>query len=142
VCYAPWMRRYRLPVFAVSVLLVTISITGAIRAQTIEGLTQGNGKVLRYPACLRCPEPSLTRMARAHHVEGVVFLRAILTERTAEQIEVVKGLDYGLTDRALAAVRRWRFKPAIGMDGKPVAMQITILVTFGLHRKGGGIATG
>jgi hypothetical protein len=101
------MRRYRLPVFAVSVLVVTISITGAIRAQTIEGLTQGNAKVLRYPACLRCPEPSLTRMARTHHFEGVVFLRAMLTERgTAEQIDVVKGLDYGLTDRALAAVRR------------------------------------
>jgi TonB family protein len=137
------MRRYRLPVFAVSVLVVTISITGAIRAQTIEGLTQGNAKVLRYPACLRCPEPSLTRMARTHHVEGVVFLRAMLTERgTAEQIEVVKGLDYGLTDRALAAVRRWRFKPPIGMDGKPVAMRITILVTFGLHKKEGGIGTG
>lgn len=137
------MRRYRLPVFAVPVLVVTIPITGAIRAQTIDGLSQGNGKVLRDPACLRCPEPSLTRMARTHHIEGVVVLRAILTERgTAEQIEVVKGLDYGLTDRALAAVRRWRFKPAIGMDGKPGAMRINILVTFELHRKGGGIATG
>ena len=143
VCYAPGMRHFRPLLFALAVLVVVSLCSGIIHAQSLRGPSQDNDKILVYPTCVRCPEPSLTRSERLHHVEGVVVLRAILTERgTAEQIEVVKVLDYGLADRALAAVGRWRFKPAIGMDGKSVAMQITILVTFGFHRKGGGIAIG
>jgi hypothetical protein len=42
----------------------------------------------------------------------------------------------------LAAVRRWRFRPAIGKDGKPIATRILIFISFGSPKKGGGIATG
>jgi TonB family protein len=78
-----------------------------------------------------------------HHLEVAVVLQATVTERgRAEQLEVVKGLESGLADRAVAAVRRWRFKPAIGKGGKPIAARVPIFVIFGLRKKGGGIATG
>jgi TonB family protein len=114
-----------------------------IHAQSLREPTQDNGEVLSYPTCVRCPDPSQTRHERLNHVEGFVFLEATITERgRAEQIEVVKGLESVFAERALDAVRRWRFRPAIGNDGKPRAARTVILVTFGLRKKGRGIATG
>ena len=142
VCYALGMRHFRPPLFALAVVVACL-FSGIIHAQSLGGPTLDNGNVLVNPTCVRCPEPSLTRNERLHHFEGVVFLQATVTERgRAEQIEVVKGLESSLADRVLAAVRRWRFRPAIGKDGKPTATRIIILVTFGFLKKGGGIATG
>ena len=143
VCYAPGMRHFRPPLFPLAVLVIASLCSGIIHAQSLRGPTQDNGKVLVYPTCVRCPEPSLTRSERLHHVEGVVILQATVSERgRAEQIDVVKGLESGLADRALATVRRWRFRPATGKDEKPTSARIFILITFGLRKKGGGIATG
>ena len=137
------MRDFRPALFALAVLVVASFFSGIIHAQSFRESAQDDGKVLVNPTCLRCPDPSLTRSERLNHFEGVVFLQATVTERgRAEQIEVVKGLDSGLANRALAAVRRWRFRPDIDKDGKPRAARILILVTFGLRKKGGGIATG
>jgi TonB family protein len=48
-------------------------------------------------------------------------------------LRVEKGLDFGLTEQAIAAVRKWRFKPATGPDGKPAAVRIRVEVQFHLH---------
>ena len=48
------------------------------------------------------------------------------------QIQVVKGLGLGLDEEAVEAVKGWRFKPAYGPDGKPVATITEIEVTFRL----------
>jgi len=134
------MRHFRPALFALAVLVVASFFSGIIHAQSFRGPAQDRGKVLDNPTCLRCPYPSLARSERLHHFEGVVFLQATVTERgRAEQIEVIKGPDSGLANRALAAVRRWRFRPATSKDGKPRAARILILVAFGLR---GGIATG
>ncbi len=137
------MRHFRPPLLALVVLVVASFFSGIIHAQSVRGPTQDNGNVLVNPTCVRCPDPPLTRSERLRDLEGVVLLQATVTARgRAEQIEVVKGLESGLANRALAAVRRWRFRPAIGKDGKPTAARIPILVIFGLRKKGGGIATG
>ena len=137
------MRHSRPPLFAFAILVVVSLFNEIIHAQSFRGPTHDNGKVLVNPTCVSCPDPPLTRSERLHRFEGFVLLQATVTERgRAEQIEVVKGLESGLDNRALAAVRRWRFRPAIGEDGKPTGARIHILVIFGLHKKGGGIATG
>jgi TonB family protein len=38
----------------------------------------------------------------------------------------------GLDEQAIKAVKTWKFKPAT-LDGKSVAVQITVEVTFGLY---------
>lgn len=104
---------------------------------------QGTQEVRRYPFCVECPEPRLTREARARRVKGFVALEATISEHGAvQQITVIKGLDYWLTQQAIEAVRRWRISPAIGIDGKPAALRIGILVVFGLGSTVGGFATG
>jgi len=50
----------------------------------------------------------------------------------AKDIKVVKSLGYGLDEKAVEAVRKWRFEPA-EKDGRPVAVQVNIEVSFRLY---------
>jgi outer membrane biosynthesis protein TonB len=47
------------------------------------------------------------------------------------QISVVKGLPYGLTERAIAAARLIRFEPA-ELNGKKVAYPVAVVYRFEL----------
>jgi TonB family protein len=90
-------------------------------------------KGITYPSCLYCPEPQYTSEARAAKIEGVVSLQVIIQpDGHATNIQIVKGIGHGLDERAVEAVRRWRFKPAIGPNGMPVATITPILVNFKL----------
>ena len=98
-----------------------------------EGKPSGASAV-QFPVCQKCPDPPYTPQARANGIQGRVLLMVTITEKgTAEQIGVVDGLDYGLTDQAMQAVQNWQFKPAIGKDGKPFAARMPVEVTFRLH---------
>jgi TonB family protein len=89
----------------------------------------------RYPACDKCPDPIYPEEARHKGLEGtVVFLATVSEQGMAEQVGLIKSIDSGLTASALQAIRSWRFKPAIGLDGKPIAVRIPIEVTFRMAR--------
>jgi TonB family protein len=86
------------------------------------------------PACISCPAVAYTPEARAGGIQGRVLLLVTVTERgTTENIGVIDGLDGGLTDQALEAVQAWRFKPAVGKDGKPFATRMPIEIPFHLQ---------
>jgi TonB family protein len=129
--------------FIASVVLSALIGATPTKAQNSPLAVQRTQEVRRYPVCLECPEPRLTREARARRIKGFVALEATISEHGAvQQITVMKGLDYGLTQQAIEAVRRWRISPAIGIDGKPTALRIGILVMSGLGSTVGGFATG
>ena len=87
-----------------------------------------------YPACLYCPQAQFSDEAVKAKYQGVVTLMAIITpDGKATDIHVVKGLGMGLDEKALEAVRTWRFKPALGPDGKPAPVRQIIEVTFHLY---------
>jgi TonB family protein len=87
----------------------------------------------RYPACDKCPDPKYSDEARHKGLEGTItFLATVSEQGIAEQIGVLKSFDPGLKASALQAIQSWRFKPAIGLDGKPIAVRIPIEVTFRL----------
>jgi len=86
-----------------------------------------------YPVCLRCPDPEYTDEARRNNHSGTVVLRAVINEAgRISQLEPVQYEPYGLTERAIEYALRWRFRPAQGPDGKPVAVRVKIEVTFKL----------
>jgi TonB family protein len=86
-----------------------------------------------YPHCVYCPDPKYTTEARDAHLEGTVHLQAIIgKDGTATDIKVVKGLGLGLDKQAVNAVQRWRFKPALGPNGDPVATIVPIEINFRL----------
>ena len=86
------------------------------------------------PACVHCPIPNYSEEARAAKYQGTVILQAVITpEGMATNISVVKGPGKGLEEKAIEAVKSWRFRPAIGPNGRPVAVMVPIEVTFRLR---------
>ena len=86
-----------------------------------------------YPDCAYCPQPKYSEEARKAKYQGTVVLQAVITtDGRAIEIQVVKGPGLGLEEKAVEAVKTWRFKPAIGPGGKPVAVVVPIEVNFRL----------
>ena len=86
-----------------------------------------------YPACMKCPNPDYPEEARKQGREGVIaFLVTVSDQGVAEQISLIKTFDATLTVNALQTIRRWKFKPAVGPDGKPFAARVPLEVTYRL----------
>ena len=86
-----------------------------------------------YPSCVYCPDPKYSEEARKAKYQGTVVLQAVITpDGRATEIQVVKGPGLGLEEKAVEAVKQWRFKPANGPGGKPVPVIVPIEVTFRL----------
>ena len=49
-------------------------------------------------------------------------------------IKVLKTLGHGLDQKAIDAVRTWRFNPVIGPDGERATVRQIVEVTFNLNR--------
>lgn len=86
-----------------------------------------------FPACAYCPEPQYSEEARKAKYQGTVVLQVVITpDGRAANITVVKSPGLGLDQKAVEAVRNWRFKPASDRNGRPVAVTLPIEVTFRL----------
>ena len=86
-----------------------------------------------YPSCLYCPTPEYSEDARKAKYQGVVLLQLVVTaDGRATEVQVVKGPGLGLEEKAINAVKDWKFKPALGPNGTPVATLLTIEVNFRL----------
>ena len=79
------------------------------------------------------PQPEYTEEARKHHVQGTVALKAILTKSgEVTGINVIKGLPFGLTEKAIAAAVRIKYEPAV-KDGHRVSQYTTIEYNFDIY---------
>jgi TonB family protein len=88
-----------------------------------------------YPSCAYCPNPTYSENALKAKYEGKVSLEAVITPSGhASNIHVLSGPDQGLgvEEKAVEILKRWRFKPALGPTGRPVAVQVPIQVAFQL----------
>ena len=95
------------------------------------GVLQPGQNGVGYPSCLECPAPVYTAAALAAKFQGTVKLQAVIQpDGTATNIEVVQGAPYDLDANAVDAVKHWRFNPAIGPNGKPVAVIAPIEVAY------------
>lgn len=85
------------------------------------------------PECVYCPSPAYSDEAVKAKYQGVVLLRVVINpEGKAISAQIVKGLGLGLDEKALEAVRGWRFRPAYGPDRKAAAVSTLVEVTFRL----------
>ena len=93
----------------------------------------GNG--IESPQLLHEEKPAYTAGAMRAKVQGMVEVEAVvLPDGTVGQVQIVRSLDdrFGLDDKALEAVKRWRFRPGT-RQGKPVAVIVTIELNFTLR---------
>jgi protein TonB len=96
------------------------------------GHVYGWNQVNTPPVLLLEFEPEYSEQARQSKFQGTVLLRVVIDEKGfPREIGVTRPLGLGLDEKAMAAVRRWRFKPAT-KDGKPVAMEAVVEVNFRL----------
>lgn len=86
-----------------------------------------------YPQCVYCPRADFSAEAMANKQQGIVTLVVVIgLDGRASDIDFVKGQPYGLTQKAIEAVRSWKFKPAQTPEGNPRAVRQVIEVTFHL----------
>jgi len=77
-------------------------------------------------------EPKYPEAARRAAVEGTVLLDATIDETGAvTDLQVLRGLPLGLSEAAVEAVSRWKYRPARGRAG-PVTSHKTIRIVFRL----------
>lgn len=85
------------------------------------------------PVPVFTPEAEFSDEARRAKYQGAVMVTMVVDARGVPQSpRVVQPLGMGLDEKALEAVRRYRFKPAM-KDGKPVPVMITVEVNFRLY---------
>ena len=78
------------------------------------------------------PEPEYSEEARLSKFQGDVLLWVVVgPDGKTRDVRVQRSVGMGLDEKAVAAVRTWRFQPAM-KDGHPVAVQVGIQVTFRL----------
>jgi protein TonB len=77
-------------------------------------------------------KPKYPDKAYVAGVEGKITMRCqVRKDGTVRNARVIKGLGHGLDEAALAAVKKWKFSPAI-KDGEKVDSEATCIVTFEL----------
>ncbi len=88
------------------------------------------GRPLITPRLISRVKPEYTAEARKARAKGVVTFYAVVgPDGKLRNIRLVRGLGYGLDEKAIEAVRQWRFKPGT-KDGKPVLVPAMIEVRF------------
>jgi TonB family protein len=78
------------------------------------------------------PRPDYTEEARKNKITGVVVVQAVFkADGHIAAPRVVRGLGYGLDEKAIEAVMKIQFRPA-ERNGKPMDFRGTIRVSFSL----------
>lgn len=84
------------------------------------------------PIPLYTPEPEFSEEARKSRVSGNVMVYLQVDEHgLPTHIHIVRGIGLGLDEKAIEAVKQYRFKPAME-DGHPVAVEMTVEVNFNI----------
>jgi len=84
------------------------------------------------PVVLHKVEPEYSEEARKAKYQGTVLLYIeVDSSGRATNIHVQRSLGLGLDEKAIEAVKQWKFKPGY-KDGKPVTVAATIEVNFRL----------
>jgi TonB family protein len=91
------------------------------------------GSGIDPPRLLREVKADYTDDARRRGIEGDVVLEIVVRhDGTVGNVTVLKRLGGGLDDRAVQAVRQWRFAPA-SRRGSPVDVIVEVAVEFKLR---------
>jgi len=86
------------------------------------------------PLCIYCPQPEYSDEARKAKYQGTVLLDVTVTaDGRVLNPQVLKGPGLGLEEKAMAQVKNWKMRPAVGPGGKPVNCRVQIEVTFHLY---------
>jgi TonB family protein len=102
------------------------------KAYSLDGDVAKVGGGVSAPTLLHRQEPEYSEDARLAKYQGSAMLAITIgPDGQASNLELIKGIGFGLDEKAAEAVTAWKFKPAT-RDGQPVAVHATIEVNFKL----------
>jgi TonB family protein len=108
----------------------TSSIPDSSALQTSGVIPKKIGNGVSAPVVLSNVSPTYTAKARESKISGKVLINLwVDPQGKPYNVRVVRSLDKGLDDNAIAAVKQYRFKPAL-QDGKPVTVALNLEVKF------------
>ena len=85
------------------------------------------------PRPLFTPDPEYSEEARKAKYQGTCVLWLIVgADGRPRDIRVSRALGMGLDEKAIQAVRQWKFEPAM-KEGRAVAVQLNVEVSFRLY---------
>jgi TonB family protein len=91
------------------------------------------GSGITPPSVLREVKPDYTEEGRRRNLEGDVVMEIVVKrDGGVGDVKLLRGLGGGLDQRAIDAVRQWRFSPAT-RQGVPVDVVVEVAVEFKLR---------
>ena len=79
------------------------------------------------------PEPEYSEEARKAKYQGTVVVECVVgPDGHVRDMHVVRSLGMGLDQKALEAVKQWKFEPA-RKDGTAVSVLVSVEVNFRLY---------
>lgn len=113
-------------ILSIGFLLITFCIYGLAQTNQPSQSTE-------LPKITSKPAANFTREARENNLQGIVQLRVTFKKNgKIGKIKVVRGIEGGLTEQAVAAAKQIKFEPA-RKNGKPVTVTKLIEYTFTLY---------
>ncbi len=92
------------------------------------------GGGISAPVPLFTPEPEFSDEARRAKYQGICIIGLIVdTQGNPEDVHVVQALGMGLDQKAMEAVRQYKFKPAMLNGRTPVPVYLNVEVNFRLY---------
>jgi protein TonB len=85
------------------------------------------------PKAMYAPDPEYSEEARKAKYQGTCVLWLVVgSDGRPRDIRIARSLGLGLDEKAIEAVKQWKFEPAM-KDGHAVAVQINVEVDFRLY---------
>ena len=85
------------------------------------------------PQLIYSVDPEFSDEARRAKFQGVCVVSLVVdAQGNPQRVQVVRHLGMGLDQKAVAAVRQYRFKPAT-LQGRPVPVEVNIEVNFRIY---------
>ena len=82
------------------------------------------------PVLVFSVEPEFSEQARKAKVSGNVLVNLWVDEKgNPSHVRVLRGIGLGLDEKAVEAVKQYKFKPALE-NGRPVLVELNVDVTF------------
>lgn len=96
------------------------------------GLMRVGGGV-SHPQVIYAPDPEFSDEARRAKYQGICMVSVIVDARgNPQNVHVVRALGMGLDEKAVEAVKRYKFRPAM-YQGHAVAVEIQVQVDFHIY---------
>jgi TonB family protein len=101
----------------------------------VSGGVRKVGDGVTAPKVIYSVDAEFSDEARRAKYEGAVLISLIVdAQGNPQSVRVVRSVGMGLDEKAMEAVRQYKFKPAVDQkSGKPVPVEISFLVNFRLY---------